>query len=135
MALSLSFLPSPVPAVLESETIPGLSSSAVKLGGSRKRAGSDPRPAGGDSPTMASVLRVLGALHTALSRQDLPASLAEQAFHQLTYFISASTLNSLLLRKDMCCWSRGMQIRYADAMIYSKKLHTLALYCTILFLL
>ncbi|KAM9357499.1 unconventional myosin-Va [Symphorus nematophorus] len=95
-----------VPALLESETIPGLSVT------SRKRAGSDPRVVGGDAPTMASVLRELGALHAALSRQALPLTQTEQAFHQLTYLISASALNSLLLRKDMCCWSRGMQIRY-----------------------
>lgn len=100
-----------VPALLESETIPGLSGSAGKLVTSRKRAGSDPRPAGGDAPTMASVLRELGALQKALSHQDLPLALMEQAFHQLTYLISASALNSLLLRKDMCSWSRGMQIR------------------------
>lgn len=78
---------------------------------SRKRAGSDPRAAGGDAPTMASVLRELGALHTALTRQALPLTQMEQAFRQLTYLISASALNSLLLRKDVCCWSRGMQIR------------------------
>ncbi|XP_043986101.1 unconventional myosin-Va isoform X2 [Gambusia affinis] len=101
-----------VPALLESETIAGLSSSAAKLVISRKRAGSDPRPLGADAPTMASVLRQLGALHTALSRQALPQSLAEQAFRQMTYLICASALNNLLLRKDMCCWSRGMQIRY-----------------------
>ncbi|XP_071343628.1 unconventional myosin-Va [Trachinotus anak] len=102
-----------VPALLESETIPGLSGSAVKLGTSRKRAGSDPRTVTGDAtPTMASVLRELGTLHTALSHQALPPALMDQAFHQLTYLISASALNSLLLRKDMCCWSRGMQIRY-----------------------
>ncbi|XP_041647512.1 unconventional myosin-Vb [Cheilinus undulatus] len=101
-----------VPALLESETIPGLSASAAKLVTSRKRSGSDPRPPGGDTPTMASVLRELGALHTALTHQDLPATQMEQAFHQLTYLISASAFNSLLLRKDMCCWSRGMQIRY-----------------------
>ncbi|KAL3047616.1 hypothetical protein OYC64_021747 [Pagothenia borchgrevinki] len=101
-----------VPAMLESETIPGLSGSMVKLVASRKRAGSDPRPVGGDAPSMAAVLRELGALHTALSHQALPLSQMEQAFRQLTYLISASALNSLLLRKDMCCWSRGMQIRY-----------------------
>ncbi|KAK5931018.1 hypothetical protein CgunFtcFv8_027206 [Champsocephalus gunnari] len=101
-----------VPAMLESETIPGLSVSTVKLVASRKRAGSDPRPVGGDAPSMAMVLRELGALHTALSHQALPPSQMEQAFHQLTYLISTSALNSLLLRKDMCCWSRGMQIRY-----------------------
>ncbi|XP_044216602.1 unconventional myosin-Vb isoform X2 [Thunnus albacares] len=101
-----------VPAMLESENIPGLSGAAAKLVGSRKRAGSDPRIVGGDAPTMASVLRELGALHTALSHQALPQTLMEQAFHQLIYLISASALNSLLLRKDMCNWSRGMQIRY-----------------------
>ncbi|KAM7388416.1 hypothetical protein PAMP_024590 [Pampus punctatissimus] len=101
-----------VPAMLESETIPGLSGAAAKLVGSRKRTGSDPRTVGGDAHTMASVLRELGALHTALSHQALPQTLMEQAFHQLIYLISASALNSLLLRKDMCCWSRGMQIRY-----------------------
>uniref|UniRef100_A0A3Q2PF38 Methyl-CpG binding domain protein 3b n=1 Tax=Fundulus heteroclitus TaxID=8078 RepID=A0A3Q2PF38_FUNHE len=101
-----------VPALLESENIPGLSGATVKLVVSRKRAGSDPRPVGTDAPTMASVMRQLGALHTALSRQCLPQSLAEQAFRQMTYLISACALNNLLLRKDMCCWSRGMQIRY-----------------------
>ncbi|XP_029355258.1 unconventional myosin-Vb [Echeneis naucrates] len=102
-----------VPALLESETITGLSGPAAKLGTPRKRAGSEPRTGPGDAaPTMASVLRELGALHTALSHQALPLVLMEQAFRQLTYFISASALNSLLLRKDMCCCSRGMQIRY-----------------------
>ncbi|XP_056270474.1 unconventional myosin-Vb [Pseudoliparis swirei] len=101
-----------VPALLESETIPGLSGSAGKLGTSRKRAGSDSRTAGAVAPTLAAVLRELGALHTALSRQDLAPTLMAQAFNQLTFLISNSAFNSLLLRKDMCCWSRGMQIRY-----------------------
>ncbi|TNM87389.1 hypothetical protein fugu_005610 [Takifugu bimaculatus] len=101
-----------VPALLESENIPGLSASTVKLVTSRKRSGSDPRLVAGEVPTMASVLRELGALHTALARQDLPRTQMEQAFHQLTHHISASALNCLLLRKDMCCWSRGIQIRY-----------------------
>uniref|UniRef100_A0AAR2LMA9 Methyl-CpG binding domain protein 3b n=1 Tax=Pygocentrus nattereri TaxID=42514 RepID=A0AAR2LMA9_PYGNA len=103
----------PVPAMLESETIPGLSGAVVKMVGSRKRAGSDPRPAAsGEVASMAAVLRELGALHTALERQDLPAALLEQAFRQLAHLLAASALNSLLLRKDMCCWNRGLQIRY-----------------------
>ncbi|XP_008275708.1 unconventional myosin-Vb [Stegastes partitus] len=96
-----------VASLLESETISGLPGSAGKLPVSRKRAGS----VGADAPTMASVLRELGALHTAMTRQTLPRTLMEQAFHQLTYLICASALNCLLLRKDMCSWSRGMQIR------------------------
>uniref|UniRef100_A0AAQ6A907 Methyl-CpG binding domain protein 3b n=1 Tax=Amphiprion ocellaris TaxID=80972 RepID=A0AAQ6A907_AMPOC len=103
----IPLLPS-VAALLESETISSLSGSVGKLPVSRKRAGS----VGGDAPTMASVLRELGGLHTAMTHQTLARTLMEQAFHQLTYLICASALNSLLLRKDMCSWSRGMQIRY-----------------------
>ncbi|CAL8308765.1 unnamed protein product [Lota lota] len=103
-----------VPAMLESETIAGLTGTAGKPTASRKRAGSsEPKASGGaDPPTMSSVLRELGVLHGALSRQAAPPALIEQAFRQLTYVISASTLNSLLLRNDVCCWSRGIQIRY-----------------------
>ncbi|KAF4083247.1 hypothetical protein AMELA_G00137780 [Ameiurus melas] len=102
-----------VPAMLESETIPGLSGAVVKLGTSRKRASSDPRPAGSpDGTSMATILRELGALHTALVRQELPAALLEQAFRQLTHLLAACAFNSLILRKEMCCWNRGMLIRY-----------------------
>lgn len=31
---------------------------------------------------------------------------------QLFYFICSNALNNLLLRKDLCNWSKGMQIRY-----------------------
>jgi len=31
---------------------------------------------------------------------------------QLSYFICANALNNLLLRKEMCHWTKGMQIRY-----------------------
>ncbi|KAL6468703.1 hypothetical protein MHYP_G00222270 [Metynnis hypsauchen] len=114
LAISESRLqPIIVPAMLESETIPGLSGAVVKMVGSRKRAGSDPRPAAsGEVASMAVVLRELGALHTALERQDLPSALLEQAFRQLAHLLAGSALNSLLLRKDMCCWNRGLQIRY-----------------------
>ncbi|KPP70348.1 hypothetical protein Z043_110829, partial [Scleropages formosus] len=110
-ALRLSRSAPLVPALLESETIPGLTGFGGKL--SRKRAGSDTKPGGATEPvTMATVLRELGALHTAMSRQALPPTLLEQAFHQLTYLLASTALNNLLLRKDMCCWSRGLQIRY-----------------------
>uniref|UniRef100_A0A8B9JZJ4 Myosin VA n=1 Tax=Astyanax mexicanus TaxID=7994 RepID=A0A8B9JZJ4_ASTMX len=110
---TIMFIFCPVPAILESETIPGLSGAVVKLVGSRKRAGSDPRPAGStEAASMAAVLKELGALHSALERQGLPLTLMEQIFRQLAHLLAASTLNSLLLRKDMCCCNRGLQIRY-----------------------
>ncbi|XP_060736566.1 unconventional myosin-Vb isoform X1 [Tachysurus vachellii] len=102
-----------VPAMLESETIPGLSGAVVKLATSRKCVGPDPRYAGSlDGISMATVLRELGALHTAMVRQELPSALLEQAFRQLTHLLAACSLNSLILRKDMCCWNRGLLIRY-----------------------
>ncbi|CAG01352.1 unnamed protein product, partial [Tetraodon nigroviridis] len=113
-----------VPALLESENIPGLSASTVKLVTSRKRSGSDPRPAGGEAATMASVLRELGALHAALTRQALPPAQMQQAFHQLTHLIAASAVNSLLLRKDMCCWSRGIQIRFYNVSLLEEWLRS-----------
>lgn len=101
--------------MLESETIPGQAGAVVKLVTSRKRAGSDPRPsASPDVTSLATVLRELGALHTALVRQELPSTLLEQAFRQLTHLLAACTLNSLLLRRDMCCWNRGLLIRSAN---------------------
>ncbi|NWH97917.1 MYO5A protein, partial [Tichodroma muraria] len=36
----------------------------------------------------------------------------KQVVKQMFYIIGAVTLNNLLLRKDMCSWSKGMQIRY-----------------------
>ncbi|XP_029938954.1 unconventional myosin-Va [Salarias fasciatus] len=101
-----------IPALMESETIPSLPGSGAKLGMSRKRAGSEPRPTAADTPTMMAVLRELGALHMAMTHQAFHATLLEQAFRQLTHYICAASLNSMLLRKDMCCLSRGLQIRY-----------------------
>ncbi|CAL8396062.1 unnamed protein product [Boreogadus saida] len=76
---------------------------------SRRQAGSsEPR----DPPTVAAVLRELGVLHGALGRQAAPPALTEQAFRQLTYGVAAAALNGLLLRSGVCCWSRGLQIRY-----------------------
>ncbi|NXK53902.1 MYO5B protein, partial [Chauna torquata] len=35
-----------------------------------------------------------------------------QVLRQLLFLISGTTLNYLLLRKDACSWSRGIQLRY-----------------------
>ncbi|NXW88155.1 MYO5B protein, partial [Alopecoenas beccarii] len=36
----------------------------------------------------------------------------QQVFQQLFYMINAVALNNLLLRKDVCSWSTGMQLRF-----------------------
>ncbi|NWU11451.1 MYO5B protein, partial [Cephalopterus ornatus] len=36
----------------------------------------------------------------------------QQVVRQIFYMINAVTLNNLLLRKDVCSWSMGMQLRF-----------------------
>jgi myosin-5 len=112
-----------VPAVLEHEGIGGIS------GGDKSR----PPPrftmsSGGkgdmDSPThidpkeaLDKLLRLLTRFHSTLTKHGLDPEIISQIFKQIFYFICAGSLNNLLLRKDMCHWSRGMQIRYNVAQL------------------
>lgn len=47
-----------------------------------------------------------------LNVHAMDPELVKQIFRQLFYFVCANALNNLLLRKDMCHWTKGMQIRY-----------------------
>ena len=46
-----------------------------------------------------------------LAQHAVDPELIKQIFRQLYYFVCSGALNNLLLRKDMCNWSKGMQIR------------------------
>ena len=46
-----------------------------------------------------------------LNMHAMDPELVKQVFRQLFYFICAHALNNLLLRKDMCHWTKGMQMR------------------------
>uniref|UniRef100_A0A8B9Q2H5 Dilute domain-containing protein n=1 Tax=Apteryx owenii TaxID=8824 RepID=A0A8B9Q2H5_APTOW len=92
-----------VAAMLESETIQGLSSA---------RPPGPRRPLAAPAHTLPELLLQLGSFHEALSCQGLPATVVHQAIRQLLFLISGTTLNYLLLRKDACSWSRGIQLRY-----------------------
>ncbi|XP_051866107.1 unconventional myosin-Vb isoform X2 [Pristis pectinata] len=97
-----------VSAMLENESIQGLSS--VKPMGYRKRSSS--RVDGDDSYTLDAMLRQLNMLNHTMCEHGLDPEIIQQVFRQLFYVINAVTLNNLLLRKDVCSWSTGMQIRY-----------------------
>ncbi|XP_063214481.1 unconventional myosin-Vb-like [Chroicocephalus ridibundus] len=92
-----------VAAMLESEPIQGLSSSCPP--GHR-------RSSGAPAHTLPELLQQLGSFHAALGRHGLSPSVGHQALRQLLFLISGTTLNYLLLRKDTCSWSRGIQLRY-----------------------
>ncbi|XP_074523307.1 unconventional myosin-Va isoform X1 [Halichoeres trimaculatus] len=96
-----------VSGMLEHETIQGV--SGVKPTGLRKRTSSI---ADEGTYTLDSILRQLSAFHSTMCQHGTDQELIKQVVKQQFYIIGAVTLNNLLLRKDMCSWSKGMQIRY-----------------------
>ncbi|XP_032741245.1 unconventional myosin-Vb [Rattus rattus] len=97
-----------VSAMLENESIQGL--SGVRPTGYRKRSSS--MVDGENSYCLEAIVRQMNFFHTVLCDQGLDPEIILQVFKQLFYMINAVTLNNLLLRKDACSWSTGMQLRY-----------------------
>ncbi|XP_041535667.1 unconventional myosin-Vc isoform X3 [Microtus oregoni] len=95
-----------VPGMLEYESLQGI--SGLKPTGFRKRSSSIDDT---DAYTMTSVLQQLSYFYTTMCQNGLDPELVRQVVKQLFYLIGAVTLNSLLLRKDMCSCRKGMQIR------------------------
>ncbi|XP_022802810.1 unconventional myosin-Va-like isoform X2 [Stylophora pistillata] len=91
-----------VPGMLEYESIPGVSSS--KPFGGRSKAHAD--------ITVKSITKMLSNFLAILNAHCVDPEIIKQVFRQLFYYIGANMMNNLLLRKDMCHWSRGMQIRF-----------------------
>ncbi|KAI4903112.1 hypothetical protein NFI96_015689, partial [Prochilodus magdalenae] len=96
-----------VGGMLEQDTIPVV--LGPKPTGLRKRTSSFPEE---NSYTLESILNQLELFHSTLLQHGNDPDLVKQVVKQQFYFICATTLNSLLLRKDMCSWSKGLQIRY-----------------------
>uniref|UniRef100_A0A665W0R5 Myosin VAb n=1 Tax=Echeneis naucrates TaxID=173247 RepID=A0A665W0R5_ECHNA len=96
-----------VASMLERETIQGVLGS--KPTGLRKRSTSFPEE---DAVTVEVLLQRLSLFHTTMTQHGMDSDLIKQVVKQLFYIICAVTLNHLLLRKDMCSWSKGLQIRY-----------------------
>ncbi|CAH1990989.1 unnamed protein product [Acanthoscelides obtectus] len=98
-----------VPAVLEHEEIAGMSS------GFRRRTASSASEAGTpvatQKPTTA-LLQELTHFYKILTLYAVSTEAISQIFRQIYYFICASSLNNLLLRKELCNWSKGLQIRH-----------------------
>ena len=59
------------------------------------------------------LLQRLSQFHTTMCQHGMDSELIKQVVRQQFYIIYAVTLNNLLLRKDMCSWSKGLQIRYS----------------------
>lgn len=98
--------------MLESESIPSL--AGVKPMGYRNRSSSMDTDANfPTSYTLQALIRQLGQFHGIMQDHGLDPEITGQVIRQLFHCINAITLNNLLLRKDVCSWSTGMQLRYA----------------------
>lgn len=95
-----------VASMLEHETIQGVLGS--KPTGTRKRSTSFHE----GTVTVEVLLQRLSLFHTTMSQHGMDSDVIKQVVKQQFYIICAVTLNHLLLRKDMCSWSKGLQIRY-----------------------
>ncbi|XP_076081193.1 uncharacterized protein LOC143052106 isoform X12 [Mytilus galloprovincialis] len=99
-----------VPAVLEHEAIAGLTAS--KPSGMRGRSSSNANELEEKELSLDSLMKVMNKYSQILAQHAVDPELVKQIFRQLYYFVASGALNNLLLRKDMCNWSKGMQIRY-----------------------
>lgn len=100
-----------VSAMLESESIPSL--AGVKPMGYRNRSSSVDCESGGPAGyTLQALIKQLAQFYSTMADHGLDPEISQQVLRQLFYSINAVTLNNLLLRKDVCSWSTGMQLRY-----------------------
>ncbi|CAL9696916.1 unnamed protein product [Knipowitschia caucasica] len=96
-----------VSSMLEHENIQGVLGS--KPTGHRKKSCSFPEDG---TTSIEALLQRLSSLFSSMNQHGMDPPLIKQVVRQQFYIICAITLNHLLLRKDMCSWSKGLQIRY-----------------------
>ena len=74
------------------------------------------------SQALDKLLHLLTRFNTIFQKHGLDPQLISKIFRETFYYICAGALNNILLRKDMCHWSKGMQIRYNVAQVNIKVL-------------
>lgn len=106
-----------ITAVLENEAMSGI--SQTKPVGMRNRTSSNDNSlkagknaAAASDHSLDALMRCLNQYLKMMSIHGVDKDIINQVFKQIFYYIGASALNNLLLRKEMCHWSRGMQIRF-----------------------
>lgn len=102
-----SLTPAIVPGMLEHESLQGISS--MKPTGFRKR--SDSIYEDLDTLTVSSIIQQLSAFLKTMTQHGMEQGLIRQVVKQLFFLIGTTTLNNMMLRKDMCSCRKGMQIR------------------------
>ncbi|XP_053740826.1 unconventional myosin-Vc [Synchiropus splendidus] len=115
--------PAIVPGMLEHESLQGISS--MKPAGVRKRSNSLYEE---ETFTISFIIQQLTHFHSTMVQHGLDQGLIQQAVKQLFFLIGAASLNSIMLRKDMCSCRKGMQIRcnisYLEEWLKEKELQS-----------
>nr|XP_002738270.2 PREDICTED: unconventional myosin-Va-like [Saccoglossus kowalevskii] len=62
--------------------------------------------------TIYTITKQLSTYLSVMHNHGLDPQIVKQLYKQIFYLMTATTLNNLVLRKEMCHWSKGMQIRY-----------------------
>ncbi|XP_044050302.1 unconventional myosin-Vc isoform X2 [Siniperca chuatsi] len=116
--------PAIVPGMLEHESLQGISS--MKPTGFRKRSNSIYEDS--ETYTISSIIQQLSVFHSTMSQHGMEQGLIKQAVKQLFFLVGATTLNNIMLRKDMCSCRKGMQIRcnisYLEEWLKEKELQS-----------
>ncbi|KAM6936964.1 unconventional myosin-Vc [Xenentodon cancila] len=116
--------PAIVPGMLEHESLQGISS--MKPTGFRKRSNSAYEES--ETFTISSILQQLSVFHSTMLHHGMDQGLIRQATKQLFFLVGATTLNNMMLRKDMCSCRKGMQIRcnisYLEEWLKEKELQS-----------
>ncbi|XP_061577627.1 unconventional myosin-Vc [Cololabis saira] len=116
--------PTIVPGMLEHESLQGISS--MKPTGFRKRSNSVYDES--ETYTISSILQHLSVFHSTMLHHGMDQGLIRQATKQLFLLVGATTLNNMMLRKDMCSCRKGMQIRcnisYLEEWLKEKELQS-----------
>ncbi|XP_054476812.1 unconventional myosin-Vc [Anoplopoma fimbria] len=116
--------PAIVPGLLEHESLQGISSR--KPAGFRKRSNSIYEDS--ETHTISSIVQQLSLFHSTMSQHGMEQGLINQAVKQMFFLVGATTLNNIMLRKDMCSCRKGMQIRcnisYLEEWLKEKELQS-----------
>ncbi|KAI6649135.1 Unconventional myosin-Vb isoform X2 [Oopsacas minuta] len=105
-----------VPALLEHQAIPtvamfrpsGANSDGRRSSGLGKHSSSILR----EEITIRDLVRELSLILEVLGDMGVSSCAIKQLMRQIFYFINSVALNNILLRKDLCHWSRGLNVRY-----------------------
>uniref|UniRef100_A0A665VYA7 Myosin VC n=1 Tax=Echeneis naucrates TaxID=173247 RepID=A0A665VYA7_ECHNA len=124
MIMEKTLTPTIVPGMLEHESLQGI--SCMKPTGFRKRSNSIYEDS--ETYTISSIIQQLSVFHSTMIQHGMEQNLIKQAFKQLFFLVGATTLNNIMLRKDMCSCRKGMQIRcnisYLEEWLKEKELQS-----------